>query len=329
MSNPDTKRSLPDRGNGRHRGLVASGLAVCCAVLMLCPRPAGASGYSSGGSFLPLGHGARLHGMGTTGVALLRDDAAAYWNPANLAWLQQANGITLMHADILDQIDDGYETVSFGRAAGGRLGAPEQALRPTRWGYGLFVSHLGFTFASGSGWSENVFQFSAALSLSNYASVGASLKGLQAHNDFEAGDAQGLGCDLALTVLVLDDLTLAVVGRDLYTRVQWDTGRWETLQAEVTAGLEFRPGRRWILETDAALRQGALHIVAGGAEWQAYRELLWLRAGLTYVAPGESRVYPSAGVGFRLSRLVLDYGAAFDEEDALGIGQRVSLRIVF
>ena len=296
---------------------------------LLCVRSVAAAGYSTGGTFLPLGHGARLHGLGTAGVALLRDDAAAYWNPANLAWLQQQNGITLMHADILDEIDDGYESVSFGRAAGMRLGAPEQLLRPTRWGYGMFLSHLGFTFASGNGWSENVFQFSAAVAFSNYASVGASVKGLQAHNDFDAGDGQGAGFDLAVTVLVFERLTLAIVGRDVFTRVQWDTGTWETLQPEVTTGLELRPGNRWIVEADVAARQSSLHMAAGGVEWQAYRDVFWLRGGVTYVVPGESRVYASAGAGLRWSRLVLDYGAAFDEADAMGIGQRVSLHVAF
>lgn len=308
---------------------IQQALWAALGLWMLGACPAAAVGYSRGGTFLPLGHGARLHGLGTAGVALLRDDAAVYWNPANLAWLQQQNGITLMHADLLDAIDDGYESVSFGRAAGMRLGAPEQLLRPTRWGYGLFISHLGFTFASGSGWAENVFQFSAAVALSNYASVGASVKGLQAHNDFDAGDGQGAGVDLAFTVLVFERLTLAVVGRDVFTRVQWDTGTWETLQPQVTTGLELRPRNRWIVEADVAARQGSLHMAAGGVEWQVYRDLFWLRGGVTYVAPGESRVYTSAGAGLRLSRLVLDYGAAFDEADAMGIGQRVSLRAVF
>lgn len=299
------------------------------ALGVLCTGAARAADFSSGGAFLPLGHGARLHGLGTAGVAMVRDDAAVYWNPANLAWLQQQNGVTLMHADILDQIDDGYESLSFGRAAGTRLGTQAQLLRPTRWGYGLFISHLGFTFPSGSGWSENVFQFGAAVALSNYASAGATIKGLQAHNDFEAGDGQGAGVDLALTVLVLERLTLAVVGRDVFTRVHWDTGTWETMQPVVTTGLELRPGSRWYVEADVALRQGGLYTAAGGVERQLYRDLFWLRAGITFVAPGESRTYPSAGAGLRLSRLVLDYGAAFDADDAMAVGQRFSLRVSF
>ena len=313
------------RASARHAAVVGIGL-TCAAFLV---RPTAGADFSSGGAFLQLGHGARLHGLGSAGVAMLRDDAAAYWNPANLAWLQRQNGVTLMHADILDQIDDGYDSFSFARAAGERLGEASQPLRPSRFGYGLFLSHLGFTFASGRDWSENVFQFAAAMAVNNYASVGMAIKGLQANNDFDNADGEGIGLDLGLTVLVFDRLTAVIVGRDVWTRVHWDTGRWETSEPVVTAGFELRPAQRWNVETDLSLRQGGLHTAAGGVECQVYRDLFWLRGGATFVVPGESRLYPSAGVGVRYSRFVLDYGAAFDEEESLGIGQRVSLRVGF
>lgn len=313
------------RGSTRSHVLLGIGLGFAA----LAVRPAAGADFSSGGAFLNLGHGARLHGLGTAGVAMVRDDAAVYWNPANLAWVQRQNGVTLMHADILDQVDDGYDSFSFGRAAGERLGETSQLLRPTRFGYGLFISHLGFTFASGKDWSENVFQFAAAMAVNNYTSVGMGIKGLQANNDFDSADGQGVGLDLGLTVLVFDQLTAVIVGRDVWTRVHWDTGRWETLEPSVTAGFELRPARRWEVEADLSLRQGSLHTAAGGVECQVYRDLFWLRAGATFVVPGESRFYPSAGAGVRYSRLVLDYGAGFDEEDSMGIAQRVSLRVSF
>ncbi len=291
--------------------------------------PVRAADFSTGGAFLSLGHGARLHGLGNAGVALLRDDAAVFWNPANLAWMQQANGVTLMHADILDGIDDGYDSVSFGRRAGARLGFPQQPLRPTRWGYGFFIAHMGFDFASGNRWSETTFLFGAAYSLNNYTSIGIGLKGLSGNNDFQSADASGAGLDLALSLLVMERVTLAVVGRDVWTRLRWDTSRWETLAPSVTFGLEVRPAKRWSGEVDLVLREGTLQKAAAGVEWQAYRDLFWVRGGITHVAPGEARLYPSAGAGLRFSRCVLDYGVGFDEDDALGIGQRLSLRVMF
>ena len=77
-------------------------LACLCALLSLAATVRGAD-YSNGGTFLQLGHGARAHALGGGGVAAIRTDAAAYWNPANLAWLQKRNGVTLMHADILPE----------------------------------------------------------------------------------------------------------------------------------------------------------------------------------------------------------------------------------
>jgi len=303
--------------------------ATTLATLAVLVSSSHAADFSTGGTFLNLGHGARLHGLGTAGIALLRDDGAAYWNPANLAWIPHQNGVTLMHADILDQIDDGYDSFSFGRTAGERLGDEKQPLRPTRWGYGAFVSHLGFTFGSGNGWSENTFLFAAAAALSNYSTVGVGLKGLQAQNDFESADGEGVGLDLALTVLVFEKLTAAIVGRDVWTRVHWETSTWETLRPAVTVGVEYRPGARWHVMGDCVLRQSLLDTAALGVELQPYRDVLWLRGGITSRSPGESRIYPSAGAGVRFSRLVLDYGVAFDDDESLGIGQRVSLRLIF
>ncbi|MFQ5600435.1 MAG: hypothetical protein ACE5G2_07770 [Candidatus Krumholzibacteriia bacterium] len=284
---------------------------------------------SRGGSFLALGHGARAHAMGGSGVALLRDDSAVYWNPANLAWLEHGTGFTLMHADILPGIDDGYETLSFARAMGERLGEMEQVVRPTRWGYGLFISHMGFDFDSGRSWTENTFLIGAAYALNNFATLGVGFKVLRLDNDFESADAKGAGVDLGLSVLVLDRLTASVVGRDTWTRVRWDTSTWETLEPSITFGFEYRPLRGWTAEADFVLREDTLQRTVGGVEWQAYRDILWLRGGLTVLSTDEQRTFPSAGAGVRFSRFVLDYAASFDDEDALEVGQRVSLQIHF
>jgi hypothetical protein len=301
-------------------------LAAVIAVLLAWAGRALAADFSSGGAFLALGHGARAHGLGGAGAALQRDDASVYWNPANLAWLARRNGVTLAHAVLIPEIHDGYETVSFARSQGRRLGAEDQALRPTRWGWGLFVSHLGFDFESGNGWSENVLVLGAAVAANNYMTLGIGLKALQLGNDFHEGGADGAGFDLGLSLLVLDRLTAAVVGRDVWTRVNWDTGKLETLDPSLTIGFEYRPFGRWAGEADFVFRQGAAQSTALGVEWQPFRDVLWLRGGLTFIAPGGSRAYPSTGAGVRFGRFVLDYGVSFDEEDALGVGQRVSLR---
>jgi len=296
---------------------------------LLWGRTAAASDFTSGGSFLPLGHGARAHALGGAGTGLLRDDSAAYWNPANLAWLGHRNGITVMHADILPGVDDGYDTASFARSRGERLGEPTQRIRPTRWGYGLFFSHLGFDFASGNGWAENVVQVGLGAAVNNFATVGIGVKGLFLGNDFDSGGASGAGFDLGVAVLLVDDITAAVVGRDVWTRLSWDTSKWETLAPSVTLGFEYRPGARWTGEVDFVLREGTAQRAAVGLEWQAFRDLLWLRGGLTVVTPGGRRTFPSAGAGVGLSHFVLDYGVSFDGEDDFEEGHRISLRAMF
>ena len=303
--------------------------AMAVTTWALVASPLQATEFSQGGAFLPLGHGARTHALGNAAVGLMRDDGAIYWNPANLAWLQQTTGFTFMHADLLEGMGDGYNTLSFGRATGARLGLSQQQLRPARWGYGVFLGRLGVEFPSGKTWAENTITFGVALALNNFTSIGVGLKALVANNDFESADGSGAGFDLALTVLVLERLTLAMVGRDVWTRVRWDTSTWETLKPSVTLGLELRPAPAWTSEVDFIFRQGTLQATAIGLEWETFRDLLWLRGGLYVLRPGDSRLAPSTGAGVRFSRMVLDYGVRFDEEDAQGIGHRVSLRVIF
>jgi hypothetical protein len=194
---------------------------------------------------------------------------------------------------------------------------------------GLFFSHMGFDFESGRRWSENVILLVCAYAVTNYASVGAGLKVLRLLNDFEAAGATGAGLDLGVTVVILERLTAALVGRDLWTRVSWDTSKWETLAPAVTLGFEWRPFDRWAAIGDFVLRESAVHTAAAGLEWQAFRELLWLRGGATVLMPGSQRTYPSAGIGLHYHAFFLDYAVSFDEESSLETGHRASLRVQF
>jgi hypothetical protein len=288
-----------------------------------------ASDGSTGGVFLQLGHGARAHGLGGAGTALLRDDTAAYWNPANLAWQEDAFGLTLMRADILPEIDDGYTTLSFGRRIGDPLADATQTVQASRWGYGLYVSSFAFSFDSGADWSENMLLMGGAVALSNYASIGAAFKTLRVLNDFESADATGAGLDLALTVLVFERLSMALVGRDVWTRVSWDTGLWETLKPTTTLGMEYRPYPRWAGVVDFAFRESHLYQTAAGLEWRGFGDHLALRGAYTRIDADESRSFPSAGIGVRLRSLHVDVAASFDEAESLDVGQRVSVQLAF
>ncbi len=303
---------------------------ACVAVALLgAPAAAQAANFSTGGTFLPLGHGARAHGLGGAGSALFRDDAAVYWNAANLAWIASRAGATFMHANMLPGVSDGYQSGSIAHAPGPVIGEPEQVLRPHRFGYGLFVSHMGFDFDSGATWGETTFLVGFGYAFTNFASLGVGVKALRVANDFVEADASGSGLDVSLSVLVTNWLSAAIVGRDVWTRVRWDTSNWETLEPAMTVGLEVRPTPRWTVVGDFMLRESTTQRLGFGVEWQAYRDLLWLRGGLTGVTPGETRVYPSFGVGVLYGHVRVDYAASFDHEDALETGHRVSVGLLF
>jgi hypothetical protein len=300
--------------------------AVCTLLLLL--DTAAAADYSNGGTFLQLGHGARAHALGGGGVAAIRTDAAAYWNPANLAWLKKQNGVTLMHADILPVIDDGYNSISAARGFGPRLGPQSQERRPTRGAYGLFFSHMGFQFDSGKSWSENVLKLAMAFAPNNYTGVGIGVRFLQANNDFDFGNGRGMGLDLALSVQLTERLRGAIVARDLWTRIEWDTDSHEIVRRSFDLGVQYE---RWdaSLILDWVVRQAGTERFIAGLEWNLFDEVLAVRGAMTTLLPGEARTWPSGGVGIHLYGLTVDYAASFDEVDSFDIGQRVSLHLEY
>jgi hypothetical protein len=317
---------MMQRGTGWRQRPFSGAWFLAVAVFAWC-SPALATDYSGGGTFLALGHGARAHGLGGGALAIGRDDAAAYWNPANLPWMTTHSSATLMHAAIFPEVDNGYETASYGRTAGPRLGQPVQRVRPTAWGFGVFVAHLGLGFETGD-WSENRVQVAAAYALTNYATLGVGAKLLWLTNDFESGNARGGGFDAGLSLLLTDDLFVAAVVRDAYTEVHFDTERIETPSPGFELGINYH-WRTLELELDGTGRESGLQRTSVGAEWHPWRDQVVVRGGWTVIQAGERRNYPSAGLGVRARMFVIDYGAAFDNEDALGIGQRFSLRVEF
>jgi hypothetical protein len=278
---------------------------LCIGLLCTGVSSTRAGDFAQGGAFLQLGHGARAHGLGGGGIAMMRSDVAAYWNPANLAWLQKQNSITFMHANILPGVDDGYNTLSAARGFGQRLGFESQRLRPTRGAYGVFFSHMGFPFDSGKEWSENVLKLSTALALNGYTSVGVGVKFLQANNDFESANGRGFGVDVAFALHVTERLRAALVARDLWTRIEWDTNTHEVVHRTFGAGLEYSLWRVSLV-TDWVMRQKATERFILGAEVDLYREMLVVRGALTALLPGESRSWPSAGVGLSLGGVTFD-----------------------
>jgi hypothetical protein len=326
-----TGRSWIDRRSGpgarvRFAAVSALGLVLVAGVVASNVRVAHASGFSTGGIFLPLGHGGRAHALGGAGVPAERSDAAAYWCPSNLAWSEQASGLTLMHAQVFPDVGSGYETVTAARRSRQPLGVGGQLLQPSRWAVGIFVAHLGLDFDT-SGWSENRVQASCAVAFNNFTTLGVAARYLGLTTDFDAGDAHGGGFDLSASILLTHRVFLALVARDVFTRIRFDTGTWQTENRSYDLGVAYLAGRRIAPVGQATFGEGSLRRAGLGLEWRAWPEVLALRGGWGLVASGDTRSIPTAGAGFRFARFQLDYGASFDDEDALGVKQRVSLHV--
>jgi len=304
----------------------AAAVLVLGGFAALAVAPARAADFSTGGIFLPLGQGGRARGLGGAGVPAERSDTAAYWCPSNLAWSVRPSGLTLMHAQVFPDVGGGYDTFSYGRRHGPGLGVESQLLQPSRWAVGVFVAHMGLDFET-SGWSENRVQASGAVAFNNFTTFGVAVRYLSLSTDFESGNAQGGGFDLSASLLLSRRLFFALIARDVFTRVKFDTGTWQTASPSFDMGLEYLAGRRGSAVGQVTFREGTLRRAGVGVEVRAWPDVLALRAGWSVLTSGGSRSFPSAGAGFHLRRFGLDYGVSFDDDDALGMNQRVSLQV--
>lgn len=318
-------------GNGRRNGRAGTGAGRLAALLLclLLAAPAAAGESSRGGSFLPLGWDAWGEGLGGAASCLVRDDRAAYWNPANLVFLEGARA-TAGSTKPVPGMDAWYSILSIGTGLLDVREAPDPETPPMRrLAVGLSISHLGLELAGGSAWNEGSAGLSVAYSAGTNTAMGVTVRGLQAWNDLEEADASGLAVDLGLTLRLRGNVFLAFVGRNLVSSISWPdrtddidpdlvlAGSWERIAGHVSA------------ECDIVLRGGELHRALLGATAGIADDLLLLSAGADVRLTDGERTIPTLGVASRWMGAEVALAFSFDPEDAFGRRTRVSAGFAF
>ena len=132
----------------------------CMLLTILCLSAFFAEAQRFSNEFLSIGVGARAHGMGKTGVAIVNDATAGYWNPAGLARLDH-NGwqIAAMHAEWFAGVGK-YDYLSGARKLGDKGRAIGISL--IRFGIDGIPNTLNLFEEDGSINYDNVVPFSAA-----------------------------------------------------------------------------------------------------------------------------------------------------------------------
>jgi hypothetical protein len=287
---------------GRNLSGVAGGIVLLVSV-------------SRSAAFEPLGYGAAAKGMGGAYAAIAEDGTAAYWNPAGLARVKEAQGTAsyedLYGLGLLRYGAFGYTQPNVGK---GTLSA--NLLHVDTEGDASFFNYAESTYMLSYGRKFCDGCVDLGTGFRYYSALGPDIKGT------------GLGFDLGAVIRPFGDrLRLGVMWQDLNRpRISWSTGAKDRLPYTVRASV----AGRLTDATDLAFQYDNRHAEDpvwrfGGAQ-QFFKGMATLRAGL-HRAQGQDQWNPSIGGGVRYKQFDFDY--AWDSSDDLGNAQTFSVAMRF
>ncbi len=344
--------------------LVGAAALLACALVPLLSTPAGATKFA--GAFMENGAGARALAMGGAFTAVADDPSATFWNPAGLATMPRREllamheeafggvvkrdfgayvqpvgwnllggdaagfGVSLFRlgvddipitAQLQNQLDTNHDGTVDDQEVLGLFNLQDQIYYKSDQELALLVSY---------GERHGAWQYGGTLKLIRQTVAGYS--------------SAGIGFDFALLrPRIWRNLDLGVKLQDVTTTyLSWSNGTNELITPCVTPGLAYRiPLPRWnaglllagSLEMRADDRGHADEIVAGsftanshlGLE-VSFRDRVFLRGGFN---SGYAAKNLTAGAGFRLNPLTVDYAYAGDTLDNNEVTHRISVSAHF
>jgi hypothetical protein len=299
-------------------------LIAAAGILAAACSPA-LAGYSRGGGFTAPGYGARAWGMGGAAVAWGADEGATCWNPALLSLVDKGR-IGFSYVNLVPGTEARHSYVAYARSIKeGALDAP--GLEFSEHAIGVLYGNLALELSDGRKYTENALTLAYAYAPEYFVSIGASMGLLLSSSDIGQFDAKGTTFAVGIRVVMLERVTLALVGRNLFSRVMFDTGEDYNLDRSFTLGAAFEFLDDAVLEGDIVSAFGGVSRVVLGCEGRFFSDVLAIRGGVASVTAGEGRTLPHAGLGFRLGRVQLDYNADFDTDEAFDDTHRFSLAV--
>ncbi len=345
-------------------GRLVRGAILLVLGLMAMAGPAQATKYA--GAFMENGGGARALGMGGAFTAVADDPSATFWNPAGLATLADKE-ILLMHSerfgDLIDRDFISYtQPVSWNVLGGTSSGIGISLIR-----LGVddipFTEHLtdqldtnddGFVDDSEivglldlqediiyKSDQEFALMFSYGEQLGAWQ-MGASVKFVR--QSIGQYSSMGVGADFAvLRPQIWQRLDFGLKFQDLTTTyLSWSTGRNELITPAIVPGLAWRqPMPDWNMDFTLAgslesrfdnrgeadqMHSGAFSANAHLGLEVGFSQKVFLRAGYD---SGFEAGNLTAGVGFRINPLTVDYAYAGDVLDIDEVTHRISMSFRF
>jgi hypothetical protein len=328
------------------------------------PQPATATKYA--GAFMENGGGARALGMGGAFTAVANDPSTTFWNPAGLATMPDRE-LLLMHSerfgDLIDRTFIAYtQPVGWSLFGGKSAGIGVSLIR-----LGIddipFTDHLASQLDTNSDGVVDDDELRGLLTLQDqiqYKSdqefalllsygeqlgswqAGASLKFVR--QSIGPYSSLGVGADVAfLRPRIWKSLDFGIKFQDLTTTyLSWSTGRNELITPAVVPGLAWNAAfpdvnmdllLAFSVETRFDNRRDADEWWGGSVSANPHVGLevgfsrkVFLRGGFD---SGFEAGNLTAGVGFRINPLTVDYAYAGDTLDIDEVTHRISLSVRF
>lgn len=271
----------------------------------------------SGFTELPVS--ARSLGMGGAFVGVADDYSACYYNPAGLVNLKSPE-IGSMYTDLYGLGLLSHSFLSFvepdtGMGSGGISWSHLLAdLEPERWRYDLVVYSYANYFEKETG---------------SAVSWGVNLKYIIQTTSYE--DGYGYSLDVGY-LKKWKKTCFGVCIRDVFSKINWETGNEDTIPSTFTTGLAFRISNRALVSFDVnSSFQNLLREIKIGGEWEI-SDKIFFRSGLFQKFQEDEALNFSLGLGLNASltskiRVIFDY--AFVSSHQLSDTHYLSISLKF
>ncbi|MEP7027181.1 MAG: hypothetical protein ABI960_01170 [Candidatus Eisenbacteria bacterium] len=310
-------------GRRGSRLVLAAALAGTVAGL---PTPRSAAAAPTAAFERP-GGGPRAAAIGGHSIVLPDDDYALGANPARLAFAGRSASAQYDRID--PAVDLWRGRVGLSLPIGGEITEPLQTSRSHRAALGAALDVLNLTLIEGSGYRESAATLGFAAAPSAILAFGVAGHYERATSDADLIAAHAWGVDVGMTIDLADHWSAALAVRDALGRVTFDGGDDEDRAAEMTIGLAARAHRFWQAEADYVFQRNTTSALAGGVEIHVLPGVLDLRGGVSREMLGPARIIPSAGAGFTVDHLRLDYAYRSDPDGGMNSQHQVALGVRF
>ena len=300
----------------RYPGALFAPLALL-AVLGAGPAVAATNAFERSGG------GPRSGALGGHSVVLVDDDYAVGSNPGRLVFAERS--VSAQYDRIDPAVDLWRGRVGVALPLGQEITEPLQTSRAYRRALGAALDVTGLTLIEGSGYREAAASLGFAAAPTAFLGFGIAGSYERASSDLDAIAAHAWGVDLGGSMDLSDHWAMAFAIKNAFGRATFDGGDDEDRSAEVTIGLAARAHKRWQAELDYTFQHNTTSAVSGGVEIHVVPGVFDLRGGVARELLGGTRVVPSAGAGFTIQHIKLDYTFRSDKDGSLDAQHELAL----